>query len=87
MSLDPQIKEMIAQRTIPTAGGETITRIYTPAGAGPFPDGLDDCYATLEWVEKNVQALNVDAKRLQAAHVETNYYCPCKELFKNFKCC
>ena len=34
---DPEPVGAVAERTIPGAGGEMPTRIYTPYGTGPFP--------------------------------------------------
>ncbi len=37
---------------------------YQKAPEHPFPTPMDDCYATLQWVEENANDLGIDSKRI-----------------------
>lgn len=48
-------------------GAVVVSVNYQKAPEHKFPIPFDDCYATLEWVRQNSEALNVDCKKIGIA--------------------
>lgn len=52
-------------RSLANKGNFVVVQVqYQKAPEHPFPTPFNDCYATLEWVVKNAQTLNVDVTKI-----------------------
>lgn len=57
-----------AMRSLAADGGMVVVGpTYRLAPEHPFPAGLDDCVATVDWIIGNADTLDIDAGRLTAA--------------------
>ncbi|MGO1056886.1 alpha/beta hydrolase [Crossiella sp. CA198] len=61
---DLDLAERSALRVADQVGVVVVAMDYRLAPENPFPAGLDDCYATLEWTAKNAAELGVDPARI-----------------------
>ncbi|MGP1396194.1 MAG: alpha/beta hydrolase fold domain-containing protein [Inquilinaceae bacterium] len=67
-ALGSAIQTERAMRSLAADGGMVVVGPdYRLAPEHPFPAGLDDCVATVDWIIVNAGALGVDAGRLTAA--------------------
>jgi acetyl esterase/lipase len=53
-----------AGRLVTALGASVVCPEYRLAPENPFPAGLDDCMATLEWMVKHADELGVDVERI-----------------------
>ena len=52
-------------RSVANKGNIVVVQVqYQKAPENPFPAPFDDCYATLEWVVRNSEALRIDSKKI-----------------------
>ncbi|MCK2243784.1 MULTISPECIES: alpha/beta hydrolase [unclassified Crossiella] len=61
---DLDLAERSALRVADVVGVVVVAMDYRLAPENPYPAGLEDCYATLEWTAKNAAELGVDPARI-----------------------
>ncbi|HXW35071.1 MAG TPA: alpha/beta hydrolase [Acidimicrobiales bacterium] len=61
---DPELEESRCLRFASEAGCIVVSADYRLAPEHPYPAGLDDCYAALEWAAGNAKELGADAGML-----------------------
>lgn len=59
--------DLIVRRLAAESGAAVFSVDYRLAPEHPFPVPLDDCFAALEWVVANADALGLDASRIAVA--------------------
>jgi acetyl esterase/lipase len=58
------MEHALATRLVTSLGIVVVAVEYRLAPENPFPAGLDDCYAALEWMAAQADALGIDTDRL-----------------------
>ena len=64
---DLEIQDGLCRNLANRAGSAVLSVDYRLAPEHPYPAGLDDAWAALEWAAANAERLNVDAGRLGVA--------------------
>ncbi len=59
-----EMEHAFAAQVVRELGVVVVTPEYRLAPEHPFPAGLDDCYATLEWMHAGAEGLGVDPDRI-----------------------
>ena len=59
-----EMEHYLAARLVHTLGIVLVAVEYRLAPEDPFPAGIEDCYAALEWMEKEAPNLGIDTQRL-----------------------
>jgi acetyl esterase len=59
-----EMEHVLAARLVKTLGIVVVAVEYRLAPEDPFPAGIEDCYAALEWMEKQAPDFGVDTGRL-----------------------
>ncbi|WP_087972253.1 alpha/beta hydrolase [Oceanobacillus rekensis] len=63
----PEEGDILCQRFVAEANCMVVSVDYRLAPEFPYPAGLEDCYAALQWVYENAGELGVDATRIGVA--------------------
>jgi acetyl esterase/lipase len=60
----PEMNDARNATLVAQLGCVVVSVDYRLSPEAPFPAGLEDCYAALQWLNRNAEALGVDRKRL-----------------------
>lgn len=64
---DPLFDDNLCQIFVEAAGCIVVSPDYRLAPEHPYPAGLEDCYAALQWIHESADAFRIDAQRVAIA--------------------
>lgn len=60
----PDVVAEMCKLVVENTGGIAVSVDYRLAPENPFPTGLDDCYAVLQWIYNNAESLGGDKEKI-----------------------